>query len=107
MRTLLVLALLAFAAGCAAIGATPSGPDDFVYENAVLGDTTFSHKGHLAAEGAACGDCHPKPFGMKKGGTTITMAGMNAGEACGTCHNGTKAFAASECARCHKAKTGT
>jgi c(7)-type cytochrome triheme protein len=41
---------------------------------------------------------------MKKG-MKITMADMNAGKNCGTCHNGEKAFKSSEaadCAKCHK-----
>jgi c(7)-type cytochrome triheme protein len=41
---------------------------------------------------------------MKKG-AKITMADMNAGKNCGTCHNGGKAFKSSDpanCGKCHK-----
>jgi c(7)-type cytochrome triheme protein len=42
---------------------------------------------------------------MKKGAAKITMADMNAGKSCGTCHNGDKTFKSSDaanCAKCHK-----
>jgi c(7)-type cytochrome triheme protein len=39
---------------------------------------------------------------MKKGGDTMTMKDMEAGKFCGACHNGTKAFAVKDCAKCHK-----
>jgi c(7)-type cytochrome triheme protein len=30
------------------------------------------------------------------------MKDMEAGKSCGACHNGTKAFAVKDCAKCHK-----
>lgn len=65
------------------------------------GKVVFDGAAHKA-KGLNCKDCHPGLFQMKKGGVKITMADINAGKACGTCHNGTKAFAAKECAKCHK-----
>lgn len=61
-----------------------------------------------ADKGLKCPDCHtnPKLFAMKKGADKITMAEMNAGKNCGTCHNGTKAFKSGDpanCGKCHKA----
>ena len=64
------------------------------------GKVVFDGKSH-AAKGLKCADCHPGVFAMKKG-AAITMADINAGKSCGTCHKeGGKAFAAKECAKCH------
>ncbi len=63
------------------------------------GKVVFSGDAHKAAK---CNECHPALFKMKKGADAITMKDINAGKSCGTCHNGTKAFAAKECAKCHK-----
>ncbi len=68
------------------------------------GPVTFEHAKHLA-RGATCADCHPKLFKMQKGGTELSMDAMAEGKACGTCHNGQKAFAAMDgekCTTCHK-----
>ena len=70
------------------------------------GKVVFDGKVH-ADKGLKCGDCHtnPKLFAMKKGGDKITMADINAGKFCGTCHNGGKAFKAADpanCVKCHK-----
>jgi len=69
-----------------------------------MGKVTFDGKFH-ADKGLKCDGCHTKIFQMKKGATKITMAAMNKGENCGTCHNGKKAFKSSDpakCATCHK-----
>jgi c(7)-type cytochrome triheme protein len=70
------------------------------------GKVTFSGKVH-ADKGLQCADCHSKPklFEMKKGGDKITMAAMNEGKFCGTCHDGKKAFsvkAPADCGKCHQ-----
>ena len=71
-----------------------------------IGNVRFDGKVH-ADKGAKCADCHTKPklFEMKKGSAKMTMAAMNEGKFCGTCHDGTKAFsvkAPADCAKCHK-----
>ncbi len=63
------------------------------------GKVIFSGDAH---KGAKCNECHPAIFKMKKGADVMTMKDMEAGKFCGTCHNGTKAFAVKECAKCHK-----
>src|SRR5512140_2503347 len=66
------------------------------------GKVTFDGKVH-ADKGLKCGDCHTKIFPMKKG--KHTMAAINSGKECGTCHNGTKAFDTKDkanCGKCHK-----
>jgi c(7)-type cytochrome triheme protein len=74
------------------------------------GKVTFDGKVH-ADKGLQCADCHVKPklFEMKKGGDKMSMAAMNEGKFCGTCHNGKKAFsvkAPENCVKCHKAAAG-
>jgi c(7)-type cytochrome triheme protein len=67
-----------------------------------MGKVIFDGKIH-ADKGFKCGDCHTKIFPMKQ--TTLTMAEINAGKECGACHNGEKAFKASDpanCTKCHK-----
>jgi c(7)-type cytochrome triheme protein len=67
-----------------------------------MGKVVFDGKTH-ADKGFKCGDCHTKIFPMKQ--TTMTMEEINAGKECGACHNGEKAFKASDpanCTKCHK-----
>jgi len=64
------------------------------------GKVVFSGDVHKKA--GACNVCHPALFKMKKGAETMTMKDMEAGKFCGACHNGTKAFAIKDCAKCHK-----
>lgn len=59
----------------------------------------FHHESHAVV---SCMTCHPAPFAMKKGKTKMVMSEMLKGKTCGVCHNGTKAFHARECARCHR-----
>ncbi len=52
-----------------------------------------------------CPECHPKLFQMKKGQFKMVKADHVPGKLCGTCHDGTKAFAqdAANCKKCHAA----
>ncbi len=73
------------------------------YAGGSAGKVVFDGKVH-ADKGLKCTDCHTKIFQMKKG-AKITMADMNAGKYCGTCHNGGKAFKSGDpanCGKCHK-----
>jgi len=73
------------------------------YAGGSAGKVIFDGKAH-AEKQFKCNDCHSKIFQMKKG-ATITMAEMNSGKNCGTCHNGEKAFKSSDtanCQKCHK-----
>jgi len=62
----------------------------------------FNHEAH--AKKAGCRDCHPGVFLMKAGTASITMKDIDKGAYCGACHNGKKAFASSECTKCHELK---
>lgn len=70
------------------------------YDGGGSGKVVFDGKAH-ADKGSKCKDCHPAPFKMKKE-MKITMADMKAGKNCGSCHDGKKAFGATDCAKCHK-----
>ena len=58
----------------------------------------FSHGAHTAMFG--CAQCHSGMFPMS-GKAAITMAAINGGKLCGSCHNGKTAFSAAQCSRCH------
>ena len=100
MKKLLVLALVVVVSFMLVATAFAS-MKTVEFEGGGAGKVVFDGGVHKA-KGLQCKDCHPALFAMKKGGAKITMADINAGKACGTCHNGTKAFAAKECAKCHK-----
>ena len=73
------------------------------YAGGPQGKVIFNGKTH-ADKGLKCSDCHPKLFPMKKG-EGFKMADIDAGKACGACHNGEKAFKTSDkanCGKCHK-----
>ena len=83
--------------------AVPAG-QKVEYAGGALGKVVLDGKVH-ADKGLKCDACHPKVFQMKKGTTKITMADINAGKLCGTCHNGSKGFKAGDaanCGKCHK-----
>jgi c(7)-type cytochrome triheme protein len=68
------------------------------------GLVTFRHATHMKAS-AACVNCHPKPFAMKASGARPGGA-MHGPDACGSCHDGARAFGvedAAACERCHVA----
>ncbi len=81
-----------------------------VFPDGTQGKVTFDGKMHNAKLGPGkCSTCHPKIFPFKapgaEGSAKITMADINGGKFCGTCHNGTTAFKASDaanCGKCHK-----
>ena len=94
----------AAAAGQASAAAGPPAIT-FPVDPGSPGAVTFRHAAHLA-RGAKCADCHPQLFKMQKGSAKLTMDDMAEGKACGTCHDGQKAFGVMDgdkCATCHKA----
>jgi len=92
----------------------PKMPPDLSFEmkEKSPGKVTFSHEKHYE-QFPKCTECHTKVFKMKKGTTEgpISMARMEKGELCGTCHNegkknpkGESMFSVKDkesCARCH------
>lgn len=70
-----------------------------------VGKVEFSHFSHLAEKsiGKNCPVCHNDVFHIvTKKNPAFTMAQMEAGKACGFCHNGKKAFNVNgDCLTCH------
>lgn len=58
----------------------------------------FPHEAHT--KWLTCASCHDGIYQQKKGANRTTMAKINAGESCGTCH-GKVAFTLKACGRCH------
>ncbi len=101
MRKLFVIALVAVVSFVLAVSAyaVPAGKT-VEFAGGGAGKVVFDGKTH-ADKGLKCADCHPGAFPMKK--APVTMADINAGKSCGTCHkDGGKAFPAKDCAKCHK-----
>lgn len=97
----LMVMVLAATAGIAV--AVPPGRN-VEFAGGPIGKVVFDGKTH-ADKGLKCNDCHTKIFKMKKGADKITMDAINKGQFCGTCHNGSKAFASNDpksCTSCHK-----
>lgn len=71
------------------------------YEGGEAGKVIFSGDTHKVNK---CSDCHPKIFQMKKGSFKMPKEDHVPEKFCGTCHDGTKAFAQDEanCVKCHK-----
>lgn len=66
----------------------------------------FSHKEHTMGAGLACDSCHDEIFAMEAGAAEaeadFTMQAMYDGKYCGSCHDGSTAFAANtRCTTCH------
>lgn len=77
---------------------------DKVYlETKEVGKVEFSHFNHLEAVGKNCPSCHNAIYHIvTKNNPAFTMKEMEAGKACGACHNGSRAFSVKEnCDTCH------
>lgn len=89
--------------------ATPSAlyarwiKDKVYLQTAEVGKVEFSHFVHMEAVGKNCPDCHNSIYHIvTKNNPAFTMKEMEAGKACGACHNGRKAFSVkTQCATCH------
>lgn len=84
--------------------AVPAGKS-LTFDKAPIGPVQFDGSLHNQAADKGCRTCHnPDTFPqMKQGTVSIKMEKIYAGEQCGICHNGKKAFAAKgNCNRCHK-----
>ena len=97
----LLLSVFIFCAATAVI-AVPANKT-LTFDKAAMGSVEFSGKVHKDA-GIKCKECHNKEMfpKMKQGTVEITMKQIYAGDLCGKCHDGTRAFAAKKsCKRCH------
>jgi len=76
-------------------------PREIEFQVSGATNVQFSHKFHLGSY--SCKDCHTKVFPYKARTKLFTMADMEKGKGCGTCHNDRDAFTvAGNCDRCHK-----
>lgn len=63
----------------------------------------YSHDLHVGKLGLKCKECHYAVFPMQVSERKMTMAEMQNGQACGSCHNGKRAFdVKGNCDKCHK-----
>ena len=96
----LIVAVLFFSAGSAL--AVPA-KKTIEFNKSPMGTVIFDGTLHKEQD-LKCKDCHNKDMfpKMKQGTVEITMDEIYAGNLCGVCHNGKRAFdAQSNCARCH------
>ncbi len=103
MRKLWLLAVVVTFCSVSAVFAVPPGKT-LTFDKSSMGVVTFSGTIHKEA-GVKCAECHNKDMfpKMKQGTVAITMERIYAGELCGVCHNGGRAFEAKKnCTRCHK-----
>jgi c(7)-type cytochrome triheme protein len=82
-----------------------TGPKDLIVWNTPT-KVTFDHQFHTKDAGLSCESCHDDIFTMKAGTAlatgAFTMAAMAEGQFCGTCHDGSTAFATTtQCGSCH------
>ncbi len=95
-----IFAAIAFVGNVMAVG-----PGKTVeYAGGSAGKVLFNGDTHGAKQGMKCNDCHPKPFGMKKGAFKLTVEDHAKADYCGICHDGKKAFsqtAEADCGKCH------
>lgn len=103
MKKSLALVIAAASLAVAAVAYAQSFPEDIVYQNGLVGNTTFSHASHAGMYGIGCQDCHkPDGFAYQRGASDINMTDMNAGKNCGECHiEGGMATPADQCSHCH------
>ncbi len=78
---------------------------DVVYNTGNAGMVVFSHSDHINKKEMAknCRACHDAIFNLKKK-KHYSMADMERGISCGTCHDGKKAFGLAACSSCHRVK---
>lgn len=105
MNTKIILfltAILAVTAGIVFASSYPETP--IIYSKPVQG-VIFSHKAHVEKR-LTCDMCHPHTFEMQalkvQDNKDFAMDALYKGKYCGSCHNGSLAFASNtRCATCH------
>lgn len=79
---------------CHKVGIIPIKISDF-------GTVPFSHPKHLEMYG--CSECHDTIFKTDHKNPHVTMAQMEKGKSCGSCHDGSTAFSVKgDCVKCHQ-----
>ena len=76
---------------------------DIVFKVKETGATTFSHTVHKSMY--KCVDCHNSIFKAGKESVRVSMAEMEKGRSCGSCHDSKTAFGVkADCQKCHTVK---
>ncbi len=76
---------------------------NIVFKVKETGFTTFSHSAHKSMY--KCVECHNQIFKAGKSSIRYSMADMEKGSSCGTCHDGKTSFSVkSDCQKCHTVK---
>jgi c(7)-type cytochrome triheme protein len=81
------------------------GGGNITFEVKKGGNVIFSHESHVGDIRLKCTDCHDYLYVTKEKHKPVTMAQMQRGASCGSCHNGKKAFdvkTKENCNQCHK-----
>lgn len=80
------------------------GGGDIFFHPEGAGDVLYSHDIHVGKLGIKCKECHYLIFHTVATHEKKTMADMEKGLSCGTCHNGKRAFdvKAKNCTKCHE-----
>ena len=71
------------------------------FQTVNAGPVVFDHNVHVGKLDNDCTVCHNSLYKIGVKNPTATMADMEKGKSCGTCHNKKRAFGVSECLRCH------
>ncbi len=77
---------------------------DVVYKVKETGPLSFRHSTHVIRQ--QCGVCHNSIY-KTSGNPRVSMAEMEKGNSCGSCHNGKKSFSLASCTTCHPVKDRT
>lgn len=104
MRNIIVVVTALSLALVASTTFAVSSEKTLQFKGSATGVVTFDGAIHQKAA-SSCKDCHKEGLflKMKQGAVKITMKEIYAGNLCGVCHNGKKAFEAKgNCERCHK-----
>lgn len=79
------------------------GGGDITFHVPGAANVLYSHDDHVGKFGLKCKQCHHLIYTTVAGHLKATMAEMQNGKSCGTCHNGKNAFdVRNNCAKCHK-----
>jgi c(7)-type cytochrome triheme protein len=105
--TIILSFLIAIALTTSAMAVLPGKTVE--YAGGEAGKVVFKGDTHGPKQGLKCADCHPKPFGMKKGDFKMSKDDHGKADFCGKCHdgkehNGTVVFSQSteaDCGKCH------
>lgn len=94
----IVAAVLAASVAWAGVGG-----GEIIFRVSGAQNVVYSHDYHVTQKKLKCSECHYALYTTQARHIKYSMADMQKGRSCGTCHNGERAFdVKSNCAKCHK-----